>query len=421
MQENNRAIVLGIHLTSEENSRETAEYSLTELKELAETAGLDVVAESLQNRPKLDPTYAAGKGKLNEISELAEALEAETLVLDLNLSGSQMRNISELTGLKIIDRTLLILDIFALRATTMEGRLQVEIAQLNDRATRLIGAGLALSRLGGGIGTRGPGETQLETDRRHIQRRIKTLKYRLKELGKRRQLTRENRVKNQLITGAIVGYTNAGKSTLINALCESDLFTLDQVFATLDPTTRRIKNSDIPILLIDTVGFIRKLPHQLIEAFKSTLEEVSYADFIVQVTDISDPEFGTQMDIAERQLEALAADSKPRIHVFNKIDLVDWQIIDQIKQTNRHSAKQIFVSARDGRGLTDLKQAINELPKSQMLPFHLTIPFDQSKIVSELRNVAYIDNVEYTEQGTEISFRIHQGHLGIIKPLLQQF
>jgi len=420
LQNNNKAIVLGIHLTSGKNSKEIAEYSLLELAELAETAGLEVVGESLQSRTKIDPTYVAGKGKLDEISQMAEALEAETLVLDLNLSGSQMRNISELTGLKIIDRTLLILDIFALRATTMEGRLQVEIAQLNDRATRLIGAGIALSRLGGGIGTRGPGETQLETDRRHIQRRIKTLKHRLKELGKRRQLTRENREKNQLITGAIVGYTNAGKSTLMNALCQSDLFTMDQVFATLDPTARRIKNSEIPILLIDTVGFIRKLPHQLIEAFQSTLEEVSYADFIVQVTDISDPEFEAQMDIVERQLEALNADSKPRIHVFNKIDLAEQQVIDQLKQTNRHSAKQVFVSARNGIGLADLKQVINEIPKYQMLPFHLMIPFDQSQIVSELRNVAYIDNVEYTEHGTEISFRIHQGHLGIIKPLLQQ-
>jgi len=176
-----------------------------------------------------------------------------------------------------------------------------------------------LSRLGGGIGTRGPGETQLETDRRHIQRRIKTLKKNLKELHKRRKLTRENRERNQLITGAIVGYTNAGKSTLMNALCESDLHTMDQVFATLDPTARRIKDSDIPILLIDTVGFIRKLPHQLVEAFQSTLEEVSYADFIVEVTDISDPEFESQMDTVERQLENLEADTKPRIHVFNKI------------------------------------------------------------------------------------------------------
>ncbi|MGI6580240.1 MAG: GTPase HflX [Saccharofermentanales bacterium] len=418
MQDNNRAIVLGIHLSSQDHSKETAEYSLAELTELAETAGLEVVAESLQSRLKLDPTYAAGKGKLDEISELAEALEAETLVFDLNLSGSQMRNISELTGLKIIDRTLLILDIFALRATTMEGRLQVEIAQLNDRATRLVGAGLALSRLGGGIGTRGPGETQLETDRRHIQRRVRTLKQRLKDLSKRRQLTRENRTKNQLITGAIVGYTNAGKSTLMNALCESDLFTMDQVFATLDPAARRIKDAEIPILLIDTVGFIRKLPHQLIEAFQSTLEEVSYADFIVQVTDISDPEFEVQMDTVERQLENLAADSKPRIHVFNKIDLADPQKIDQIRQTNRHAAKQVFISARNGTGLAELKQAINEIPRAQMLPFHLTIPFEQSQIVSELRNVAYIDNVEYTEQGTKISFRIHQGHLGIIKPLL---
>ncbi|HHU52840.1 MAG TPA: GTPase HflX [Clostridiaceae bacterium] len=419
MQENNRAIVLGIHLTSEGHSKETAEYSLAELAELAETAGLEVVAESLQSRLKLDPTYAAGKGKLNEISEMAEAMEVETLVLDLNLSGSQMRNISELTGLKIIDRTLLILDIFALRATTMEGRLQVEIAQLNDRATRLVGAGLALSRLGGGIGTRGPGETQLETDRRHIQRRIKTLKQRLNDLSKRRQLTRENRTKNQLITGAIVGYTNAGKSTLMNALCESDLFTMDQVFATLDPTARRIKDSNIPIVLIDTVGFIRKLPHQLIEAFQSTLEEVSYADFIVQVTDISDPEFEVQMDTVERQLENLEADSKPRIHVFNKIDLVDTHRIDQIKETNRHAIKQVFISARNGIGITELKQAINEIPKAQMLPFHLMIPFDQSQIVSELCNVAFIDNVEYTEYGTKISFRIHEGHLGIIKPLLQ--
>ena len=418
MQENNKALLLGVYLTSEEGTKESAEYSLRELSELTEAAGLEVVGESLQARSKFDPTYAAGQGKLNELAELADALEADTLVLDLNLSGSQMRNISELTGLKILDRTLIILDIFALRATTMEGRLQVEIAQLNDRATRLVGAGLALSRLGGGIGTRGPGETQLETDRRHIQRRIKTLKKNLKELHKRRKLTRENRERNQLITGAIVGYTNAGKSTLMNALCESDLHTMDQVFATLDPTARRIKDSDIPILLIDTVGFIRKLPHQLVEAFQSTLEEVSYADFIVEVTDISDPEFESQMDTVERQLENLEADTKPRIHVFNKIDLVDQQVIDQIKETNRHSEFQAFVSARQGTGIAELKEALVEIPKSQMLPFHLVIPFDQSQIVSELRNVAYIDNIEYTEQGTDISFRIHQGHLGIISSLL---
>ncbi|HZJ68540.1 MAG TPA: GTPase HflX [Candidatus Eisenbacteria bacterium] len=418
MQEKTRAIVLGVYQNTEPNSKKMAENSLSELIELAETAGLEVVGEALQARPKLDPAYAAGKGKLEEIAELAETMDVDTIVLDLILSGSQMRNISELTDLIVLDRTLIILDIFASRAKTKEGQLQVEIAQLNDRATRLIGAGQVLSRLAGGIGTRGPGETQLETDRRHIQRRIKHLQNRLIEVRKRRDLTRENRDKNQLITAAVVGYTNAGKSTLMNILCESDQHTMNQVFATLDPTARRLKQSDIPILLIDTVGFIRKLPHQLVEAFQSTLDEVTHADIIVEVTDLSDPEYEIQMDIVERQLETLEANTKPRIHVFNKIDLVESSLIKQIKSLNRHDIKQIFTSAKEGIGIDELRQAIIEIPKKQMLPFHLVIPYDQGNILDELRQTAYIESIAYTDQGTEVSFRIHHEHLGIIDDLL---
>lgn len=418
MKENKNAIVLGVYGNRELDTKEIAENSLAELIELSETAGLEIVGEALQVKAKLDPAYAAGRGKLEEIAELAETLEVETLVLDMNLTGSQMRNISELTDLKVLDRTLIILDIFALRARTMEGQLQVEIAQLNDRATRLIGAGLALSRLGGGIGTRGPGETQLETDRRHIQRRIKYLKNKLEEVRKRRDLTRVNRDKNQLITAAIVGYTNAGKSTLVNILCESDQKTMDQVFATLDPTARRLMQSDIPILLIDTVGFIRKLPHQLVEAFQSTLDEVTYADMVVQVTDLSDPEYKTQMDVVERQLEELEADSKPRIHVFNKVDLVEPHLIKQLQSMNRHDAKQIFTSAKSGVGIDELRQAIIEIPKKHMLPFQLLIPYEEGQILDDLRQRAFIEKLAYTNEGIEISFRIHQGDLGIIDPLL---
>lgn len=415
---NKRAIVLGVYLNSETSSKDLAENSLAELIELAETAGLEVVGQAVQYKNRLDSAYAAGSGKLEEVAELAKSLDAETIVLDLSLTGSQMRNISELTEMKVLDRTLIILDIFALRAKTKEGCLQVEIAQLNDRATRLTGAGKALSRLGGGIGTRGPGETKLEMDRRHIQRRIKFLKDKLKEVRRQRELTRNHRDRNDVTKVAVVGYTNAGKSTLLNALCDADVETMDQVFATLDPTARKLSNSDIPILLIDTVGFIRKLPHQLVEAFKSTLDEVTHADIILQVTDIADPEHELQMDIVEKQLEELKADAKPRIQVFNKIELVDQEKITHLRETTRPEIKRIFTSAKEKIGLEELRESIIAIPKANMLPFHLVIPYEYGGIVSELQQTAMVEKMEYINEGVEMTFKIKQPDLGIIAPIL---
>ncbi len=417
-----KAIVLGLCRNEVGQTRaraeEVARYSLAELVELAETAGLEVVGEALQFKNKPDAAYAAGSGKLLEIADLAEKLEAEVLVLDHNLSGSQMRNISDLTGLKVLDRTLIILDIFASRASTREGRLQVEIAQLQDRATRLVGAGKALSRLGGGIGTRGPGETQLETDRRHIQSRISYLKKALAEVHRQRDLTRSNRDRNNVTKVAVVGYTNAGKSSLINSLTEADLLAMDQVFASLDPTARRLKDSEIPIILIDTVGFIRNLPHRLVEAFKSTLAEVSHADIIIQVTDLSDPEYDLQMSVVEKQLIQLKADQKARIQVFNKIDLADPSLVRKIKAGDRHDRGLVFTSVKDGRGLAELKQEIIDIPLRQMLPFHLVIPFSEPEILAKLQEVAYIDSLSYTDEGADVVFKLRQSDLGLIEPLL---
>ncbi len=413
-----KAIVLGVYTNEEFHAKELAENSLRELIELAETAGLEIVGEAIQYKSRLDSTYAAGSGKLLEVADLAKDLEAETIVLDLSLSGSQMRNISELTDLNVLDRTLIILDIFALHAKTKEGCLQVEIAQLNDRATRLVGAGKALSRLGGGIGTRGPGETKLESDRRHIQRRIKFLREKLKEVRRQRILTRNYRERNAVTKVAVVGYTNAGKSTLLNALCDSDLLTMDQVFATLDPTARKLKDADIPIILIDTVGFIRKLPHHLIEAFQSTLDEVTHADIILQVTDLSDPEYQAQMDIVERQLEELEADQKPRIQVFNKIELVDREKVRHLKEVSRPELNRFFISAKEKIGIEALKQKIIAIPKESMLPFHLLIPYEYGNITAELQKFALIESLAYTDQGADIVFKIREIDLGIIAPIL---
>lgn len=418
-----KAIVLGLCQSEAGQTRaraeELAQYALAELVELAETAGLEVVGEAIQFKNKPDAAYAAGSGKLLELADMAQKLEAEVLVLDYDLSGSQMRNISELTGLKVLDRTLIILDIFAGRATTREGRLQVEIAQLRDRATRLVGAGKALSRLGGGIGTRGPGESKLETDRRHIQSRIAYLKKGLAEVHRQRDLTRSNRDRNNVTKVAVVGYTNAGKSSLINSLADADLLAMDQVFASLDPTARKLKDSELPIILIDTVGFIRNLPHQLVEAFKSTLAEVSHADCIVQVTDLSDPEFRLQMSVVEKLLIQLEAAQKPRIQVFNKIDLADPALVRQIKAGDRHEGGLVFSSVKDGRGLAELREEIMAIPLRQMLPFHLVIPFTEGEILAKLQELAYIDSLTYLEEGADVVFKIRQSDLGLLEPLLK--
>ena len=317
-----KAVLVALVNTSKPVIENEAERSIEELALLARTAGAEVAGSAIQRRKGIDNATFVGKGKLQEIKAACEELGAEMLIFDDELSGSQIRNIEEATGLKVIDRTLLILDIFAKRAQSKEGKLQVELAQQKYRYSRLIGFGESLSRLGGGIGTRGPGESKLETDRRHINRRIDLLKKELAEVGERRDRIREKRRDSDSVVIAVVGYTNAGKSTLINRLCAADLFAEDMLFATLDSAARKLVLADgLEAILIDTVGFIRKLPHNLIEAFKSTLEELVVADIILHVVDSSDEDQIRHMEIVEDLLIQLNVSAKPRITVFNKIDV----------------------------------------------------------------------------------------------------
>lgn len=400
-----RAILLGLILPEDEE--EAQEASLQELVELCEACEIEVVGKSLQRRPGLDPATAAGKGKILELAEMAELLEANCLIFDGELSGSQMATIAELSDLKVLDRTLLILDIFARRAKTSEGVLQVEIAQLQDRLSRLSGSGQALSRLGGGIGTRGPGESKLESDRRHIQSRITKLKRRLQQVAKRRQLIRAQREEREAYTIAVCGYTNAGKSSLINALCASDLEAYDQVFATLDPLVRRLPQEGPELLLTDTVGFIRRLPHELVEAFKSTLDEVRGADFIIQVTDGSDPEAAEQCQMVDDLLYSLEVSNKPRIHVLNKLDLVSP---DQLAgggffpSTRESNLKECWVSVRTGQGLPELRQAILDMVSQDWEQVSWRISYADSAKLAIIRQQAWINQLEYGDEGILVSF-----------------
>ena len=347
-----RFILLGV-----ENGQGDAIESLDELEELVLTAGGTVVDKVIQARDQINHALYFGKGKIDEVGYLIEELGATGIVCDDELSPAQLRNLEQELGTKILDRTQVILDIFAKRASTREGRIQVELAQLRYRATHLIGAGKAMSRLGGGIGTRGPGETKLESDRRVIHNRISVLKKELDKVISHRDVTRSRRNKQGLKTVAIVGYTNAGKSTLMNRLTKSDVLAENKLFATLDPTTRRLGYPDgYGLLLTDTVGFIRKLPHNLIDAFKSTLEEAKYADVILHVVDTSNPAQDTQMDVVYNTLKDLEVSGKPIITAYNKCDLIDtqWRIRDI------RAAKTVYISAIKGTGLEDLKQALRD-------------------------------------------------------------
>lgn len=388
------------------DSDQAPEASLAELEELCEACQVEVVGKSLQKRTGLDPATAAGKGKISELAEMAQALEANCLIFDGELSGSQMATISEISQLKTLDRTLLILDIFARRAKTREGVLQVEIAQLQDRLSRLSGSGQALSRLGGGIGTRGPGETKLESDRRYIQNRITNLKHKLRQVSKRRQLIREHREEREAYTIAVCGYTNAGKSSLINSLCAADLEAFDQVFATLDPLVRRLPQEGPEILLTDTVGFIHRLPHDLVEAFKSTLDEVREADFIIQVTDISDPEAEAQCRMVDDLLDSLDAGNKPRIHVLNKLDLLPADQLTPAFYTASRDRKvwECGVSVKTGLGMSALRQIILDMVSQDWEEVTWRIPYAEAGKLALVRQQAWIHQLAYEDEGVLVSF-----------------
>lgn len=374
-----------------------AETSIAELAELAKTANAEVVGEIIQKKSSYDPATCMGAGRLEELKDQLSALEAELVIFDHELTGIQVRNIENILDVRVIDRTTLILDIFAHRARTKEGKLQVELAQQKYRLPRLTGMGTSLSRLGGGIGTRGPGETKLETDKRHIRRRIEYLEDSLKELEKHRNFTRSRRKKDGILCAAIVGYTNVGKSTLMNALTDAGVLAENKLFATLDITSRSIELPDgRSIMLIDTVGLIRRLPHNLVEAFKSTLEEAAVSDIILNVQDLSSPEREEQAEVTEKLLSELGCDGIPVINVMNKADAA--LNLDTVFEDD----KNVIISARHHDGFDRLLQCIMKNLPETAKRMKLLIPYDKTAFINSIRSEGKIFSEEYTECGTLI-------------------
>lgn len=380
------------------SDRENTEQSLDELCELASTAGAVTVARVIQNLDNFNPATYIGKGKIDEIKELIIEYDATGIICDDELSPAQMNNLSDALEIKVMDRTLLILDIFAARANTNEGKIQVELAQLRYRFSRLSGLGNALSRLGGGIGTRGPGETKLEMDRRIIHERIGQLKHELEAVVTHRELTRSQRSRSNIPVVAIVGYTNAGKSTLLNTLTGAGILAENKLFATLDPTTRGLElESGQQILLTDTVGFISKLPHHLVEAFKSTLEEAVYADIILHVVDASNPAMDSQMYVVYDTLEKLGAGDKPIITAFNKIEIAGNKVLKDFKAN-----KTVNISALHGDGLTELKDTIEEVLRESKIYIEKTYSYTEVSKISLIRKYGQLISEEYVAEGIEV-------------------
>ncbi len=372
--------------------------SLEELEELVKTADGEVVGTMVQKRPAYDPGTCIGAGRLEELSDACKNLEAELIVFDHELSATQIRNIENITDIRVIDRTMLILDIFAARARTKEGKLQVELALQKYRLPRLTGMGVELSRLGGGIGTRGPGETKLETDKRHIRRRISVLEEELKELEKRRIRQRERRKKDGILTAAIVGYTNVGKSTLLNALTEAGVIAENKLFATLDTTSRSIELPDgRNVMLIDTVGLIRRLPHSLVEAFKSTLEEAAGSDLIIEIIDSSSAEAAEQIKVTHDLLVELECDHIPHIYVLNKCDKGDPFI------NLPSDLSSVRISAINKEGFEDLLKCISENLPETAKKMKLVVPYNEAQLINKIRENGKILSEEYLEDGIAIN------------------
>ena len=394
-----RVILVGV----QENDGDDTEESLQELAELAKTAGAEVVGTVIQKRERIHPGTYVGKGKIDEIRTLLNALDATGIICDDELSPVQMNHLQQELESKIMDRTLLILDIFASRAVTKEGKIQVELAQLRYRAVRLVGLGSSLSRLGGGIGTRGPGEKKLEMDRRLIKERISQLKKELEHVKKHRELLREGRKKDRVMTAAIVGYTNAGKSTLLNTLTDAGVLSEDKLFATLDPTTRLLElDGGQRIYLTDTVGFIRKLPHHLIEAFKSTLEEAKYADVILHVVDASNPQVEEQMFIVYETLRELGVKDKTIVTLFNKQDrLAGNEILRDFK-----ADYVLKISARTGLGLDVLKNTLEKILIGNQIYIERVLDYKDAGMLQLVRKYGQLIEEKYTENGIEIKARV---------------
>ncbi|MCL2703141.1 MAG: GTPase HflX [Defluviitaleaceae bacterium] len=370
---------------------------MAELAELAGTAGAEVAGKLVQRREGIHPGHYLGKGKIDELKALARETDADCVILNDELSPAQIRNLSNMLNMKIIDRTALILDIFAMRARSAEGRMQVEMAQLKYRLSRLSGAGAAMSRLGGGIGTRGPGETKLETDRRHIRDKLTKLRQELKEVRQRRGLLRRQRERSGIPVIALVGYTNAGKSTMMNLLSGADVFVENKLFATLDTTTRKIEINGAEVLLTDTVGFIQKLPTDLVEAFKSTLEELVYADILIHVVDASSQTFQNQMNVAYSTIASLGAGSGPVITVFNKIDKLDG--VMNAPLTDPRASFCVRTAALRGTGKGDLLEAIEQTLKSLRKRITVLLPFGEGYLLDYAHKHCTVLNREHTADG----------------------
>ena len=383
-----------------------SEKSLEELEALAESAGAKVVGRELQKRPKPDTATYVGSGKATSLQLTAQSLDADVIIVDDELTGAQTRNLEEITGVKVIDRTTLILDIFAQRAKSNEGKLQVSLAQLKYRAGRLLGQGLVMSRLGGGIGTRGPGESKLEIDRRRIRERITDLKRELANLEKQRELRRKSREKNAIPVVALVGYTNTGKSTLLNKITDAGVYVQNQLFATLDAVSRKVTLPDGgEFLLVDTVGFISKLPHDLVEAFHSTLEEAALADVLVIVSDATNTDTYQQREVVEEVLATLHADTQPRIEVLNKCDADNGENPIVIPGALR-------ISAKTGVGIDTLLSAIARHIRAAEQVFEVLVPFSEYRMVSDLHNKGRVLDESYEDNGTRIRIALKQEDLG---------
>ena len=395
-----RALLLAI-----ETPQRDWEESLAELSLLAETAGVEVVGTITQRRNRPDPVYFVGKGKAHEIRPTKGETQADVLLVDGELRPSQQRNLEEAANMGVLDRTALILDIFAQRARSGEGKIQVELAQLEYLLPRLAGKGTDLSRLGGGIGTRGPGETKLEADRRRVRTRIRLLKEQVEQIGKRRSIERRHRREAGIPVVALVGYTNAGKSTLLNALSDADVFVEDLLFATLDPTIRRLQlREGREVLVSDTVGFIRDLPHQLVAAFRATLEEVLESELLVHVVDASRRHMGDQIEAARRVLADLGSADKPVVMAFNKIDLVADR--EHVAQLASREAPSVLISAHTGEGLDELLRLMGERLEQDLTAVELTVPWSAQDRVSEVHQRGRVLSESFVEDGVALTARV---------------
>lgn len=387
-----RVILIAVCTRDEDDTQ----ASVDELAELVRTAGAATVDKMIQNRERIHPGTYLGKGKIDEVKERLWELNATGVVCDDELSPAQLRNLEDALDTKVMDRTMVILDIFAARAGTSEGKIQVELAQLKYRAARLVGLRNSLSRLGGGIGTRGPGEKKLEMDRRLIHERISQLKDELEEVKRHRDVIRKQREKAHTPVAAIVGYTNAGKSTLLNKLTNAGILAEDKLFATLDPTTRNLElEGGQQILLTDTVGFIRKLPHHLIEAFKSTLEEAKYSDMILHVVDCSNPQMDMQMHVVYETLRELEVKDKMVVTVFNKMD----QKGDETLPRDLHADEQVRISAKTGEGLDQLMEVLGTILRSQKIYLERQFSYQEAGKIQTIRKYGELLSEEYVEDG----------------------